>query len=134
METDAARDAILGIWTLISYQDRESQQERWVHTFGDNPGGLALYHSSGTLAMQVFPDTSSASPVHEMHVAYLGRFNVREARQKGDRFSGVLEHHIERASYPDLLAEDVARPFELWGNELVLGDGRTWVRRFQRVL
>jgi hypothetical protein len=81
--------------------------------------------------MQVFANPSSSSP--DPFVGYIGTFSIREATSVGTRFSGVLEHHMESASHPDLLEEDPSRPFVLDGDILELGDGRTWRRLFARL-
>jgi hypothetical protein len=83
------------------------------------------------LSIQVFADPDSASIAD--HVGYMGTFSLREARQDGDGFSGVLEHRMRSASDPELLAEDPARAFTVSGDRLMLGDGRTWRRMFERI-
>jgi hypothetical protein len=81
--------------------------------------------------MQVFADPSSSSL--QPFVGYIGTFSIREATSVGTGFSGVLEHHMESASHPDLLEEDPARPFVVDGDILKLGDGHTWRRVFARI-
>lgn len=34
MEFDAARDAIVGVWNLFEYHDRETESDPWTPTFG----------------------------------------------------------------------------------------------------
>lgn len=131
MASDAARDAIVDFWRLVSYEDRESEAQPWTQTFGEKPSGIGVYHPSGMLSMQVFADPDSASVAD--NVGYVGTFSLREARQDGDGFSGVLEHRMQAASDPDLLAEDPARLFTVSGDQLMLGDGRTWRRMFERI-
>jgi lipocalin-like protein len=127
----AARDALVGIWRLVSYEDRESESDLWTQPFGRYPTGVGVYDDSGFLSMQVLADPHSSSP--EPFVGYIGTFSIREATSFGAGFSGVLEHHMEAASHPDLLEEDPARPFVVDGNTLRLGDGRTWRRVFARL-
>ena len=131
MVSDAARDAILGFWRLVSYADRESESQPWTHTFGEQPSGIAVYHPSGMLSTQVFADPDSAAVAD--HVSYIGTFGLRAARQEVDGFSGVLEHMMMAASDPELLTEDPARLFTVSGDRLMLGDGRTWRRMFERI-
>lgn len=132
MSSDAARDAIVGFWRLVSYEDRENEAQPWTQTFGEQPSGIAVYHPSGMISMQVFADPDSASIAD--HVGYIGTFSLREVRQDDDGFSGVVEHRMQSASDPELLAEDVARLFTVSGDRLMLGDGRTWRRIFDRIL
>jgi hypothetical protein len=84
------------------------------------------------ISMQVFADPVSASIAD--HVGYIGTFSLREVRPDGDGFSGVVEHRMQSASDPELLAEDVARLFTVSSDRLMLGDGRTWRRIFERIL
>jgi hypothetical protein len=100
--------------------------ERWWE-----PRGLALYHSSGTLSVQLFAGPGSDSNAY--HVGYIGTFSVREAGPDGDGFSGLVEHRMESASHPELLALDVARQFWVSSDRLMLSDGRTWRRTFERI-
>lgn len=131
MTTEAAREAILGVWKLTSYGDRDGPDLPWTMTFGERPSGIALYHRSGTISMQVFADPASPSLVE--HVGYIGTFTVREAHPTDEGFSGVLEHMMHAASDSALLEEDGARPFGVNGNRLVLGDEQTWQRTFERL-
>lgn len=131
MASTRARDALVGIWRLVSYEDRDSESDPWTQPFGHDPSGVGVYDGSGFLAMQVFAEPSSFSP--ESFVAYIGTFSIREATNLGNGFSGVLEHHMKSASHPDLLEEDPARPFVVEGDTLTLGDGRTWRRVFARL-
>ena len=50
---DSARHPIVGVWRLISYEDRESKSEPWSLTFGTGPRGIVVYHWSGALSVQV---------------------------------------------------------------------------------
>ena len=127
---DAARDAIVGLWRLVSYEDRENETRAWTQADGEQPRGLAVYHSSGMLSVQLFGSPGSDTIYY---VGYLGTFSVREARPDGDGFSGVVEHRMQSASDPELLALDVARQFSLSGDRLTLSDGSTWRRTFERI-
>ena len=131
MGSTAARDALVGIWRLISYEDRDSKSDPWAQPFGRDPRGVGVYDASGLLSMQIFAQPGSSSP--ELFVGYIGTFSIREATSVGTGFSGVLEHHMESASRPDLLEEDPYRPFVLDGGTLALGDGRTWRRVLARL-
>ncbi|MGZ5410804.1 MAG: hypothetical protein ACXWDJ_12490, partial [Aeromicrobium sp.] len=67
-------------------------------------------------------------------ISDMSAYHLREHRQDGDVFSGVVEHHLQAASDPELLEEDPSRPFTVSGDRLVLGDGKTWRRLFERVV
>ena len=132
MAHDAARDAIIGLWRLVSYEDRENEARAWMPTDGGHLSGLAVYHSSGMLSVQLFASPGSGSIAY--HVGYIGTFGVREAGRDGEGFSGVVEHRMQSASDPALLALDVARQFWVSGDRLMLSDGHTWRRTFERIL
>jgi Lipocalin-like domain len=126
-----ARDAIVGIWRLIDYEDRETEDVPWSRPFGERPVGVGVYHPSGLLSMQLFADPRS--DFKDAFVGYVGTFEVEEAETEGNAFFGVLRHHMDVAAPPELLAEESSRPFRVTGRDLTLGDGRTWRRRFTRL-
>jgi len=131
VDLDAVRDAIVGAWRLVTYEDREDAAAPWTAPFGRRPRGLAVYEPGGDLTVQVFGDPSSAADVGVL--AYTGSFSVREARRDGDAFVGVVDHRLTAASDPAFLEEDSARPFRVSGSSLVLGDEVTWRRSFARM-
>jgi hypothetical protein len=129
---DEATSALVGAWRLSAYEDRETERDTWTEPFGSEPDGLAVYHPSGMLAIQVFAAPTLANPEYPW-IGYLGRFRVRSATRDGDAFVGVVEHHLESASDPAFLTEDVDRLFVVSADRLLLGDDRTWRRVFGRV-
>ena len=82
--------------------------------------------------MQVFVD-NEAPDAEFPFIGYIGNYLVRESVRQGDGFSGVLEHHMRAASDPTFLIEDVARAFTVSGDQLLLGDDRTWRRTWRRL-
>lgn len=129
---DEATSVLTGAWRLQAYQDRETEQDPWMAPFGSEPDGMALYHSSGLLAIQVLTTPTLPNPEYPW-IGYVGRFRVTSATRHGDTFVGVVEHHLESASDPAFLTEDVDRLFTVSANRLLLGDDRTWRRVFGRV-
>ena len=132
MALDAARDGIVGAWALFEYEDRETESDPWTPTFGTRPSGIVVYGPTGLLSVQVAAaiDDPTAS---FRYVGYFGTYAVREARRDGDGIVGVVEHHMESAYPPELLEEGPDRPFRIAGDQLRLGDGRTWRRLLKRV-
>ncbi len=131
MSLDEARRELLGAWRLVSYEDREDPDGEWNNPFGPNPKGLVIYHPSGVLAVQVMADDGPPSGL--AYVSYFGTFKIIEARDEAGVTAGVVEHHVEAGSMAELLEEDEERPFEVSGDRLVLGDGRTWRRVLRRI-
>jgi hypothetical protein len=125
-----AEASLVGVWRLLVYEDRESDDDPWVATYGSSALGLIVYTQDGIVAVQIAADPALESA--PAFVAYLGRFVVASARRDGDRYRGVVEHHMTAASDPDLLREAPERPFEVDASRLVLGDGATWRRILER--
>jgi Lipocalin-like domain len=132
MELDAARDAIVGVWKLFEYHDRESESDPWTPTFGESPTGMLVYHRTGLLSAQVAAAADDRTATFR-YVGYFGTYVVREARREGDEIVGVVEHHMESAYPHELLDEGPDRPFKIAGDQLTLGDGRTSRRLCRRV-
>lgn len=131
MGDDPARAALLGAWRLTEYGDRDAEGDPWLLTFGERPSGLIVYHPTGLLSAQVFADPHTPATV--AYVGYVGRFRMGEHRADGDGFAGVVEHHMQAASDPMLLEEEPERVFRVAGDRLMLGDGFTARRIFERV-
>ena len=122
-----AREALLGAWEVVAFEDRSSEGDDWTPTYGAEPTGLIVYDASGTVAT-IVPAAGSMEEI----VAYYGTFRVARAEAEGDSLRGVVEHHMEIASPSWLLDEEPPRPFELTGGRLVLGDQVTARRVLQR--
>ena len=132
MELDAARNAIVGVWKLFEYHDRETETDPWTPTFGNSPTGVLVYDRTGLLSAQVAAAADDPTATFR-YVGYFGTYVVREARREGDEIVGVVEHHMESAYPHDLLDEEPDRPFRIAGDQLTLGDGRTSRRLCKRV-
>jgi hypothetical protein len=60
------------------------------------------------------------------YVAYFGTYTV-------DAAHGVVIHHVAADLRRDYTGTDQRRTFQLSGDELIIGDSRTWLRRFVRI-
>ena len=127
MSPDDARTELCGLWRVVGYENRASQADAWMPTYQTAPFGLLAYHPTGTLSVHV------SAGAEEPYVGCFGTFALTEARQENSAIVGVVEHRIEATNLPDLLAADPARPFELQGDHLILGDQKTWQRLFERI-
>lgn len=132
MDARDTRRALVGLWRLLSYEDREDVGEPWVDTFGEKPSGLILYDDSGLMAVHVAASSNDAAASWR-YVGYFGTFEVREAEREGEAIVGVVLHRMEAAEPPELLSEEPERVFRVQGDELILGDGLTARRVFMRV-
>jgi hypothetical protein len=113
---------------LIAYEDRETESADWSATFGDDAVGLAVYETGGALAIQIMP----GSDVESGYLGYFGTYAITEATSSDSGIVGVVEHRVEGSTHPEL-ASTGGRPFELTGDRLMLGDGRTWRRILERI-
>src|SRR2546423_12353942 len=111
MTIEKARDAILGLWELVAYKDRASEADAWTLGYGETPTGVVIYHPSGRLCVQVFPQTDQ--PAAYDYVGYIGTYVVREARADNGGISGGVEHHKTSSSPPQPLAEPPDPPLHL---------------------
>jgi hypothetical protein len=124
---EAARQALLGAWQLVAFEDRPNEGDDWTATYGARPTGLVVYEASGIVAT-ILPAAGSVEEV----VAYYGTFRVSEARAEGETFRGVVEHRMFFASRSWLPHEQPPRPFELSADRLILGDQVTARRVLER--
>jgi lipocalin-like protein len=119
---------LLGAWRLTAYDDRESVDDEWGKTYGADPVGLAIYDKTGCLSMQICEANGSRFD------AYFGRFAISGvSEENGGDLVGVVHHEVVASSMPEMLTADPTRPFRISGATLVLGDGLTWRRIFERV-
>jgi hypothetical protein len=127
---DDARAALIGAWRVLLVDDREDDASDWA-SYGADPGGILIYHPTGVISVHVVSD--GPAPSSAGYIGYWGSYTVAEATRRSEGFAGTLEHHMEGGSTPDLFEEGVERPFELVGDHLTIGDGRTFRREFERI-
>jgi hypothetical protein len=132
VELDTTGDAIVGVWKLFEYHDRETEYDPWTPSFGKSPSGMLVYDRTGLLSAQVAASADDLTATFR-YVGYFGTYVVREARREGDEIVGIVEHHMEYAYPHDLLDEEPDRPFRIAGDQLTLGDDLTSRRRCMRV-
>jgi hypothetical protein len=123
---DGAHERLIGVWRLVSYQDRASVEDEWADTYGVDVDGLIVYDASGWLAIQVAGSDGR-------YDSYFGRFTIGEAIEHDGAVVGVVRHEVLASSIPELLTADETRPFRVTATTLVLGDGQTWHRTCSRV-
>jgi Lipocalin-like domain len=132
---------LIGTWRLVLADDRPSNREAWMHSYGDHPRGYLIYDVSGHVSIQFASDPptspfasgndfaesdAEARHAYEYYCAYFGTYTVDESR-------GIITHHVEGSLQPSYTGTDQERPFKLLGDRLELGDRQTWRRVFERV-
>jgi predicted ester cyclase len=141
---------IVGTWRLVKFEDVEDGKV--IRRFGEKPNGLFAYTVDGHVIIQIAnpanpnciaPSKKSgpgkkddlALPVcrpDQMRtlidgtVAYWGTYSV-------DAAAGEVIHHVKADLSNGYIATDQHRPFRLKGDQLVIGDGKTWTRVLERV-
>ena len=128
---------LVGTWKLISAEDKDPNTGKWVpYTFGNPPSGYFIYDASGHCSVQIMttPPVKLASPdnptpaealdIFNNYIAYYGTYTVAD---------GQIQQQVEGASDPSQVGTDQARPFELDGDTLIIGDQVTYRRTLKRV-
>jgi hypothetical protein len=127
---DQATSALVGVWRIAAFEDRDDEHSAWV-SYGSDPRGIIIYDRTGTISVHLIAE--GPMPSSSGYIGYWGTFRVVEADRQADGIVGTVEHHMEGGSMPDLFEEGVERPFSLQGDRLTLGDGRTARRLLERI-
>jgi lipocalin-like protein len=136
---DAATSAgLVGTWKLISAEDKDPNTGEWVpYTFGNPPSGYFIYDASGICSVQIMttPPVQLASPdnptpaealeIFNNYIAYYGTWTIA---------NGEIQQQVQGAWDPSQVGTDQARPFELDGDTLIIGDQVTYIRTLKRVV
>ena len=131
------RKEIVGTWKLISAEDRASASDPWIpYTFGNPPSGYFIYDATGHASIQIMttppqvivtPDTptpTEALAIFNAYIAYYGTYTIDETN---------LTVQVEGAWDPSQVGTPQARPYELCGDTLIIGDQITYKRTLTRV-
>lgn len=128
---------LVGTWRLISAEDFDSQTGQWVpYTFGNPPCGYFFYDATGHASIQIMttppqqiatpdsPTPDEALAIFNGYIAYFGTYTVDEAN---------IYHQVEGAWDPSQVGTVQTRPYELSGDQLIIGDQVTYKRVLERV-
>jgi hypothetical protein len=135
--SDDAQAQLVGTWRLISAEDFDSQTGQWVpYTFGNPPSGYFFYDATGHASIQIMttppqqiatpdsPTPEEALAIFNGYIAYYGTYTVDEAN---------IYHQVEGAWDPSQVGTVQTRPYELSGDQLIIGDQVTYKRVLERV-
>jgi hypothetical protein len=135
--------SLIGTWRLVQFADLD-KNGKWQYLFGEHPRGYFVYDATGHVHIQIMkvpplapfpeanwherkpPTAEHALAAYNAYVAYFGTYTV-------DAQKHVVTHHVEGSLSPDYTDTDQGRPFELKGDQLEIGDGKTWRRVLERV-
>jgi hypothetical protein len=131
---------LVGTWRLVSAEDRASASDPWVNgTFGIPPSGYFIYDATGHASIQIMttppvkladptspnsPTPAEALEIFNGYIAYYGTYTLDEKN---------IYHQVEGAWDPRQVGSVQTRPFELKGDQLIIGDQITYIRVLQRV-
>lgn len=131
------RAKVVGTWRLISAEDFDSQTGKWVpYTFGNPPSGYFFYDVTGHASIQIMttppqqiatpdsPTPDEALAIFNNYIAYYGTYTVDEKN---------IYHQVEGAWDPSQVGTVQTRPYELSGDQLIIGDQVTYKRVLERV-
>lgn len=128
---------LAGTWRLISAEDKDPKTGKWIpYTFGNPPSGYFIYDATGHASIQIMttppqqiatpdsPTPTEALAIFNGYIAYYGTYTVDEAN---------ITVQVEGAWDPSQVGTSQARPYELTGNRLIIGDQVTYKRTLERV-
>lgn len=131
------RKQLVGTWKLISAEDKDPKTGKWVpYTFGNPPSGYFIYDATGHASIQIMttppvkisspdsPTADEALAIFNGYIAYYGTYTVDAVN---------ISVQVEGAWDPTQVGTDQARPYELSGDTLIIGDQTTYKRTLERV-
>lgn len=130
-------EQLVGTWRLISAEDVDPNTGKWVpYTFGNPPSGYFIYDATGHASIQIMttPPVTLTSPdnptpiealaIFNAYIAYYGTYTVDDVN---------ISVQVEGAWDPSQVGTNQARPYELSGDTLIIGDQTTYKRTLERV-
>jgi hypothetical protein len=135
---------IVGCWMMVEAWDmNDPGKPGRSHPWGNPPLGYWVYDRSGNVSVQISVNpplsnlganwwTATPPSVDEMaasfnnYMAYFGTYTV-------DYDNGVVTHNVTTDVLRQYTDGAQARPLKIVDDELLMGDGQTYLRRFKRV-
>ena len=139
--TQTAVDSLLGTWRVIRFTARATRDTTATFPFGLDPHGYLVYDGTGHVFFQAFRPTAMDSlararghrapdavmiQLRDGFIAHFGTYTV-------DPTQRTVTHHIEGEMPLHGGTFEVATPFRLEGDTLVLGSDRLRSWAFLRV-
>jgi hypothetical protein len=124
MDKMQARDALVGAWRLISWENQAADGQV-TYPMGPDPDGYVIYAAGGRFSVTISRrgragfaagdllsgTAEEKARAMEGFVAYAGRYSF-----DGDR----VIHHVELSLFPNWFGTDQERWVELAGDRLIL--------------
>lgn len=124
--------ALAGSWRLVSYEEHRVDGTVTA-VWGANPAGRLVYDGGGRMSVQLMDrrrksfasedrmagTAEEIKQAFEGYLAYFGSYTV-------DAQAAAVVHHVEGASFPNLIGTDLRRSFVLSKNRLALSTPPTF--------
>ena len=129
------RKQLTGTWKLVSAEDRTPPGPWIPYTFGNPPSGYFIFDQTGHASVQIMttppqkiatpdnPTQAEALAIFNAYIAYYGTYTVDESN---------VTVQVEGAWDPSQVGTPQARPYELRGDTLIIGDQVTYKRTLIR--
>lgn len=142
------RRNIMGVWELVSLQDRRPNGDA-LDWMGKKPSGTLIYSPDGRLSLQIMRDPrppvaasmwssdgrvllpgASPNDIRDAYSGYYAYFGTWEV----DERAHTVTHHIRASLRSGEVGANYVRPYEFSGEQLLLrypvgaADGETWTR------
>ncbi len=132
-------DAFVGTWRLVEHSNWDSSGAL-VQNFGPNPIGSFVHDRTGHFSVQIMrtpairtsaeePDSMTESELRELFQGYYASFGTYTV----DSMLSESVYRIEGSTRPQLIGTDARLPYRIEGDSLIIGDGKTWHRLWQRL-
>jgi len=132
-------DAFVGTWRLVEHSDWDSSGAL-VPMFGQNPIGYFVHDRTGHFSVQIMrtppirpsaedPDSLTESELRELFQGYYAAFGTYTV----DSMRSESVYSIEGSTRPQYIGTEARLPYRIEGDSLIIGDGKTWHRLWQRV-
>jgi hypothetical protein len=138
LKLSSIQKALAGTWKLISAEDTNAQGEWVPYTFGNPPSGYFVYDATGHASVQIMttppvtlsdptegPSPEEALEIFNGYIAYYGTWTADAVN---------ITVQVEGAWDPRQVGTSQARPYQLDGDTLIIGNQVTYKRTLQRVV
>jgi hypothetical protein len=137
----STNSSLIGTWRLLEFWNQRDPSKAREYPFGESPLGYIVYDATGHVFVQIERNPppprlergalqkATAEELRgtlDAYIAYFGTYTIDPTRK-------IVVHHVEGDVGREYTGTDQERPFRLVGDELFIGDGKGWLRRFVRL-
>jgi len=128
-ELTTLKEQIVGVWSLVSFQDRD-QNGKTFYPLGEDATGFIMFHPEGYMSAQLMQQgrapyqsgdtlkgtTEEMAEAAHGYLAYAGKYDVDEEER-------TLTHHMEVSMNPTWLGQQQPRIAVIEGDILTIHNG-----------